>query len=182
MSIPTELTHGTWTLDASHSDIGFAVRHAGISKTRGRFTKAEAQLTIGQGLEHSGVSAVIATESFDSKDENRDSHVRGTDFFDVETYPEMTFTSTSATRSGDEYVVSGDLTIRSITRPVNISTEFNGVAVDPFGTTRAGFSGRASISRKDFGLTWNAALDAGGVLVGDKVSITLDLEFVAPVA
>ncbi len=174
----TGLTQGVWNLDATHSEVGFTVRHAGISKVRGKFTDITATATVGQTAADSSVTATIQAASFDSGDANRDGHVRGADFFDVEQFPELTFVSTSIADSGDDYELSGDLTIRGITKPVTFETEFNGVAVDPFGATRAGFSGKASISRKDFGLTWNAALEAGGVLVGDKVTITLEVAFV----
>jgi polyisoprenoid-binding protein YceI len=180
MSIPTGLTRGTWTLDGAHSDISFSVRHAGISKVRGTFDQVEAALQVGETTADSSITATIDTASFNSNDANRDAHVRGADFFDAEQFPQMTFASTSIAGSGETYTVTGDLTIRGTTRPVEIETEFNGVAVDPFGATRAGFSGQTTISRKDFGLTWNAALETGGVLVGDKVAITLDVAFVAP--
>ncbi|MBG6183940.1 polyisoprenoid-binding protein YceI [Arthrobacter sp. CAN_A214] len=182
MSIPSGLTAGTWAFDPSHSEIGFSVRHAGISKVRGSFTETDAALQVGPSLEDSKVTATIKTASFSSGDENRDGHVRGADFFDVEQFPEMTFVSTSVTGAGETYEIQGDLTIRGITKPVVLETEFNGVAVDPFGATRAGISGSTTISRKEFGLTWNAALEAGGVLVGDKVTITVDAAFVAPAA
>ena len=130
-----QLTHGTWNLDLAHSEIGFSVRHAGISKVRGQFTDADATLVIGQSLDASSVNATISTASFDSKD-------------------------------------------KDITLPVEFDVEFGGAAVDPFGATRAGFSASTVISRKQFGITWNAALEAGGVLVGDKVTITVDAAFV----
>lgn len=180
MSIPSGLTRGTWTLDGAHSDISFSVRHAGISKVRGTFDEVEASLTVADTLADSSVRATISTASFNSNDANRDAHVRGADFFDAEQFPEMTFASTVIEGSGETYTVTGDLSIRGITLPVVIETEFNGVAVDPFGATRAGFSGQTTISRKEFGLTWNAALETGGVLVGDKVTIALDVAFVAP--
>ncbi|WP_299167217.1 YceI family protein [uncultured Arthrobacter sp.] len=182
MAIPTGLTQGNWNFDGSHSEVGFSVRHAGISKVRGNFDTVDATLQIGSSLEDSKVAATIKTESFNSNDENRDAHVRGGDFFDVEQFPEMTFESKRIEGAGETYKLIGDLTIRGITKEVVIDTEFNGVAVDPFGATRAGFSGQTVISRKEFGLTWNAALEAGGVLVGDKVTINLDAAFVAPSA
>ena len=182
MAIPTGLTQGTWNFDGSHSEVGFSVRHAGISKVRGNFDTVDAALQIGSSLEDSKVAATIKTASFNSNDENRDAHVRGEDFFDVEQFPEMTFESKRVEGAGETYKLIGDLTIRGITKEVVIDTEFNGVAVDPFGATRAGFSGQTVISRKEFGLTWNAALEAGGVLVGDKVTINLDAAFVAPSA
>lgn len=178
-TIPTGLTAGTWTLDNSHSQIGFTVRHAGISKVRGEFTEASGTAIVGEDLSSSSVQATIKSASFDSGDANRDGHVRGEDFFDVEQFPELSFTSTGISGSGETYQLTGDLTIRGITKPVTFDTEFNGVAVDPFGNTRAGFSAQTVISRKDFGLTWNAALEAGGVLVGDKVTIGIEAEFTA---
>lgn len=175
---PSALTPGTWNLDASHSEVGFAVRHAGISKVRGKFNEVSGVATVGETLADSSVAATIMAASFDSGDANRDGHVKGADFFDVEQFPELTFTSTELSAAGETYELTGDLTIRGITSPVTFETEFNGVAVDPFGATRAGFSGQTTISRKEFGLTWNAALEAGGVLVGDKVTITLEVAFV----
>ncbi|KQQ90727.1 YceI family protein [Pseudarthrobacter sp. SL88] len=178
MTLPQELTPGTWTLDMSHSEIGFSVRHAGISKVRGRFTQAEAEARVGDSLQDSSLRATVATASFDSGDANRDGHVKGEDFFDVEKYPEMTFRGTSITGDGEDYTLTGDLTIKGVTQPVELEVEFTGVAVDPFGATRAGFSAETEISRKAFGLTWNAALEAGGVLVSDKVKINLEAALV----
>ncbi|MCQ1999643.1 YceI family protein [Arthrobacter zhaoxinii] len=177
--IPSGLTTGTWNFDASHSEVGFTVRHAGISKVRGNFDKVEATLTVGETLAETTVTAVIAADSFNSNDANRDGHVKGADFFDVEQFPELTFTSTGIEGSDSDFKVTGDLTIKGITRSVVMDAEFNGVAVDPFGATRSGFSASTVISRKDFGLTWNAALETGGVLVGDKVTINVDAAFVA---
>ena len=179
-TIAPELTTGTWTLDPSHSEVAFTVRHAGISKVRGRFTDVSATAEVGDGL--AGATAVIKTASFDSGDANRDAHVKGADFFDVEQFPEITFTSTSIEANGDDFDVTGDLTIKGVTRQVTIETEFSGTALDPFGNTRAGLSGETTISRKEFGLTWNAVLETGGVLVSDKVVISLDLAFIAPQA
>ncbi len=180
MSIPTGLTAGTWKLDGSHSEVGFTVRHAGISKVRGYFDDVDAFLEIAETLDSSRIKATAKTASFNSKDANRDAHVKGEDFFDAETYPELTFVATDVSNSGETYQVTGDLTIKGTTKAVTFNTEFNGVAVGPFGATRAGFSGSTVINRKDFGLTWNAALETGGVLVGDKVTINLDVAFVAP--
>jgi polyisoprenoid-binding protein YceI len=182
MALPTNVTTGTWTLDPSHSEIGFTVRHAGISKVRGQFTDAAATLDLAENVTDSKVNASIKTASFDSGDANRDGHVRGEDFFDVETFPEISFVSNTIVPKGDAYELQGDLTIKGVTRPVALDTEFNGVAVDPFGNTRAGLSAETTISRKDFGLTWNAVLEAGGVLVSDKVAINLELAFIAPAA
>lgn len=178
MTLPSGLTPGIWTLDMSHSEIGFTVRHAGISKVRGRFTEASAEAHIGESLASSALHATVKTSSFDSGEPNRDAHVRGADFFDVENHPEMTFRATSVEGDGEDYTLTGDLTIRGITKPVELEVEFTGVAVDPFGATRAGFSAEAEISRKEFGLTWNAALETGGFLVSDKVKINVEAALV----
>ena len=182
MALPANITTGTWTLDNSHSEIGFTVRHAGISKVRGQFTDAVATLDLAQNVADSKVNATIQTASFDSGDANRDGHVRGEDFFDVEAFPEISFVSNAIVPKGDAYELQGDLTIKGVTRPVALETELHGVAVDPFGNTRAGLTAETTISRKDFGLTWNAVLDAGGVLVSDKVAVNLELAFIAPAA
>lgn len=178
MTLPSGLTPGVWTLDMSHSEIGFTVRHAGISKVRGRFTEASAEAHIGESLASSSLHATVKTSSFDSGDANRDAHVRGADFFDVENHPEMEFRATSVEGDGEDYTLTGDLTIRGITKAVELEVEFTGVAVDPFGATRAGFSAEAEISRKEFGLTWNAALETGGFLVSDKVKINVEAALV----
>lgn len=178
MTLPQGLTPGIWTLDSSHSEIGFTVRHAGISKVRGRFTDATAEAHVGDSLAHSSLNATVQTASFDSGDANRDAHVRGPEFFDVEKYPEMTFHATGIEGDGEDYTLTGDLTIRGVTKPVELEVEFTGIAVDPFGATRAGFSAEAEISRKEFGLTWNAVLETGGLLVSDKVRINVDAAMV----
>jgi len=174
------LTPGTWNLDLAHSEIGFTVRHAGISKVRGQFTDAAATLTVGGTLADSSVEATVQTASFDSNDDNRDAHVKSAEFFDVEQFPHMTFKATGAAGSPEQFTLAGELTIKDTTLPVTFDVEFGGMAVDPFGTTRAGFSATTQISRKAFGITWNAALEAGGVLVGDKVTIDVDAAFVLP--
>ncbi|THJ68392.1 YceI family protein [Arthrobacter echini] len=180
MNVPAGLTTGAWSIDPAHSEVGFSVRHAGISKVRGSFKDVDATLTVGSSLEDSTIVATIKTASFSSGDENRDKHVRSADFFDVEQFPEMTFVSTSHEGTGENYTIRGNLTIRGITKSVVLDAEFNGVAVDPFGATRAGIFASTTISRKEFGLTWNAALETGGVLVSDKVTISIDAAFVAP--
>jgi len=174
------LTPGTWNLDLAHSEIGLTVRHAGISKVRGQFTDAAASRTVGGTLADSSVEATVQTASFDSNDDNRDAHVKSAEFFDVEQFPHMTFKATGAAGSPEQFTLAGELTIKDTTLPVTFDVEFGGMAVDPFGTTRAGFSATTQISRKAFGITWNAALEAGGVLVGDKVTIDVDAAFVLP--
>ncbi|GGC81148.1 hypothetical protein GCM10011512_04890 [Tersicoccus solisilvae] len=176
------LTQGAWTADASHSHVAWSVRHAGISKVRGTFDAFTSTLTIGETLEQSTVVADIDVASINSKDENRDGHVRGADFFDAENHPAITFRSTSVSGTPDDLAIVGDLTIRGTTQEVTLTGELSGVVTDPFGITRTGVTASTTISRKAFGITWNAALEAGGVLVGDKVTIDLDVEYVAPQA
>jgi len=173
--LPSQLSTGTWAADSAHSEAGFVVRHAGISKVRGNVAVTEATITVGTDLSTSAVTATLDAASIDTRDAGRDGHLKGADFFDVEKFPVWTFASTSVTGSGTQAVVTGDLTIRGVTRQVELETEFNGTAVDPYGNVRAGFSASTEISRKDFGLTWNVALEAGGVLVGDKVKINLEI-------
>ncbi|MBO0920420.1 YceI family protein [Cellulomonas sp. zg-ZUI222] len=175
-ALPTGLAAGTWNIDPTHTDASFTVRHAGISKVRGTVAVTSGTLTVGEDLESSAVSVTLDPSTVTTGDANRDGHLKSADFFDVETFGGWTFASTAIrTDGGDKHVVVGDLTIHGVTREVELETEFNGTAVDPFGNTRAGFEATVTISRKDFGLTWNAALEAGGVLVADKVRIDLDV-------
>lgn len=178
-TLPTALTTGTWTVETSHSQAGFSVRHAGISKIRGTVAITGGTIVIGEDLASTSVTATLDPTTIDTKDANRDGHLRTADFFDVETQPTWTFRSTSVQADGEDLAVTGDLTIHGVTREVVLATEFNGAATDPFGASRIGFTATTEISRKDFGLTWNAALETGGVLVGDKVAISLDIEAVA---
>lgn len=172
------LTPGTWNLDPSHTDVSFVARHAGISKVRGTFGDVTGALTVGDSAEELSFQADIAIESVTTGNKDRDNHLRSEDFFAAESFPTMHFASTEV--SGD--TMKGELTIRDTTRPVELDLSYEGAATDPFGQYRAGFSGETTISRKDFGLTWNAALEAGGVLVSDNIRITIDAEFVAPTA
>lgn len=174
----TDLTPGTWTLDAAHTSVAFTVRHAGISKARGQFPDTEGTLTVGEGGKDLAFSVSLKTASINTSNEDRDNHLRSADFFDVENFPEITFVSTKV--EGDTLV--GDLTIRDVTKPVELEFSYEGAATDPFGIYRAGFTGETTISRKEFGLTWNAALEAGGVLVSDEVKILIEAEFTAPAA
>lgn len=178
-ALPAGVTPGTWAIELSHSHATFTVRHAGISKVRGAVAIVEGTLVIGADLASSSVTATLDPATIDTRDAQRDGHLKSADFFDVENHPTWTFVSTGIAADGDDYVVTGDLTIRGVTRQVELETEFNGAATDPFGTARIGFSATTEISRKDFGLVWNAALETGGVLVGDKVKISLEIEAVA---
>jgi len=168
---------GTWNIDASHSEVGFSVRHLGISKTRGRFGAFTGTLKIdAENPSNSSVEVEIDAASIDTKDAGRDEHLRSADFFDVEQFPTLTFRSTAVRGEGSDWVVEGDLTIRGVTRPVVLETELVGLQRDPWGNDRVGFAATAEVNREEFGLTWNAALETGGVLVGKTVKIHLDVE------
>lgn len=177
MSTPSNELSGTYTLDPSHSSIGFVARHAMVTKVRGSFNEVE-----GSGIfdvdtpGNSKVSLTIQAASIDTRNADRDAHLRSNDFFDMETYPEITFESTEVTSSGDDtYTVTGNLTIKGVTKPVSVDLEFTGAATDPFGNHRVGFEGQTVVNRKDWGVNWNAALEAGGVLVSEKVTLTFDI-------
>ncbi|GEL96366.1 YceI family protein [Cellulomonas composti] len=174
-TLPAGLTTGTWTLDPSHTEASFTVRHAGISKVRGTVSVTGGEILVGDDLTLSSVTATLDPSTVSTGDANRDGHLKSADFFDVEKFGEWSFASTAVRAQGGDHVVVGDLTIHGVTQSVELVTEFQGVAVDPFGNTRAGFEASVTISRKDFELTWNAALEAGGVLVSDKVVIALDI-------
>ena len=173
-----DIAVGTWNVDPSHSTVGFVARHLMISKVRGTFTAFTGTIEIAEDRLDSTVSASVDMASVSTGDEGRDGHLRTGDFFDVEQYPTMTFVSTGIRPDGGDFVLTGDLTIKGVTRSVVFDLEFEGVAVDPWGNTKAGFTASTEISRKDFGLEWNVALEAGGVLVGDKVKIQLDIQAV----
>ncbi|MDT3440893.1 MULTISPECIES: YceI family protein [unclassified Pseudofrankia] len=167
---------GTWTVDAAHSRIGFSAKHAMVTTVRGYFNQFEGTLELdGSAPAKSAANVTIQAASFDTGVADRDGHVRSADFLDVESFPTLTFVSTGVSQDGDEYTMTGDLTIKGVTKPVQLAMEFEGSSLDPFGNTRTGFTGATTISRKDFGLTWNAVLETGGVLVSDKVKIQLDI-------
>jgi polyisoprenoid-binding protein YceI len=172
------MARNKWTIDASHSAIEFKVKHMMISNVRGSFHKFDADVVADAAdLTSANVSFTIDVDSINTRDEQRDGHLKSADFFDVEKYPQIAFKSTQVSRKGDgDYALSGDVTIHGVTKPVTFAVEFEGEGKDPWGNERAGFSANASLSRKDFGLVWNAALETGGVLVGDEVKISLQLE------
>ncbi len=172
-----QLTSGTYTVDASHSRIGFVARHAMVTKVRGAFNDFEATAVIdADDITKSSARVVIKVDSIDTRSEQRDGHLRSNDFLDIENHPELTFVSTEVTPVSAEVVrVTGDLTIKGITRPVTVDFTFEGSAVDPFGNERVGFEGSVVINRKDWGITWNAALEAGGVLVSDKITLEFEI-------
>ena len=167
---------GTWTIDPTHTRLGFVARHAMVTKVRGQFDEFAGTLVIDAANPSASTANVtVQLASVNTGTPDRDAHLRSADFFDVENNKEMTFVSTGVKQDGDEFVMLGDLTIKGVTRPVELELEPTGVATDPFGNVRAGFEGETEISRKDFGLTWNVALEAGGVLVSDKIKIQLDV-------
>lgn len=178
------MSNTQWDFDLVHSSINFHVRHLMVSKVHGRFSKWSGILELDeQDLTRSRVEVTIDASSIDTKEQKRDDHLRSADFLEVERYPTITFKSTNVTREGDEeFRVVGDLTIHGVTRPVTLEVEGGGRVADPWGGTRTGFSARTSISRKDFGLTWNVALEAGGFVVGDKLDINLEIEAVEKAA
>lgn len=173
-----------WDFDLAHSSINFHIRHLMVSKVHGRFSKWSGNLELDeQDLTSSRLDVTIDASSIDTKEDKRDDHLRSADFLEVATYPTITFKSTAITREGEErYRVVGDLTIHGVTRQVSLDVEGGDRVADPWGGTRTGFSARTSISRKDFGLTWNVALEAGGFVVGDKLDITLEIEAVRKAA
>jgi polyisoprenoid-binding protein YceI len=174
----TELSPGTWNVDPSHSALSFSARHLMISKVRGHFASFGGEIEVTEDPLASTVHAVADTASITTGDESRDGHLKSADFFDVEHYPTLSFVSTSIEQDGSDFRLAGLLTVKDITKPVVFDLEFDGVTTDPWGNTKAGFSAETEINRKDFGLEWNVALETGGVLVGEKVKIQLDIEAV----
>jgi polyisoprenoid-binding protein YceI len=180
MSAVTDTPAGTYNIDPSHSSVGFVARHAMITKVRGAFNEIEGTGHFDPANpEASSVSVTIQTASVDTRNGDRDAHLRSADFFDSDTYPTMTFVSTNVQSTGtDTFDITGDLTIKDVTRPVTFATELSGPSIDPWGNTRVGLEGSAVVNRKDWGLTWNAALEAGGVLVSEKVTLELEVSAV----
>ena len=167
---------GDYTLDASHTRLGFSARHAMVTTVRGAFKEFEGTAHVDTANPaNSKVDVTIKTESVDTGVEDRNAHLRSGDFFEVEKYPTISFASTDVERDGDDWTITGDLTIKDVTKPVTIEFESTGSARDPFGNLRIGFEGRTTLSRKDWGLTWNAALETGGFLVSDKIKLEFDI-------
>ena len=168
----TGLSTGTWTIDPTHTEVGFVARHLTVSKVRGSFTDVSGTVVVGETLADSTAEVVIKTASVATGTADRDGHLRSADFFDVENHPDMTFRSTSF----DGSTLTGDLTIKGVTKPVTLDVEFGGVATDPWGNEKAAFEAEGDIDRTDWGLTWNAALEKGGVLVSEKIKIVIDVQ------
>jgi polyisoprenoid-binding protein YceI len=174
------MTTQTWKIDASHSGVHFSVRHMVVSKVRGRFSKFEGDISFNEAKpEDSKVNVTIDASSIDTNVQQRDDHLRSPDFFDVAKFPTLTFSSTKIEKAGHGYQVHGDLTLHGVTRSVALDAEFLGTGKDPWGNVKAGFSAKGSLDRKDYGLNWNQLLEAGGVLVGDKIELELEVEAVA---
>lgn len=173
----TQTATTTWTIDASHSDVEFAVKHMVFATAKGRFSDITGTIDFNPASPaNSAVDVTIQVASVDTRDKKRDEHLRSADFFDADSYPTITFTSTRVEPVGDDVKVTGDLQIRGVTREVVLDAAFNGSGKSPFGHQVAGFSGATTINRKDFDLGWNAALESGGVLVGEDVKIALEIE------
>ena len=170
---------GAYGLDASHSHVGFSVRHAMVSRTKGQFAEVTGTVHIAENPVESWVEVDIPVASLDSRDEKRDGHLLSADFFDAENHPSLHYRSTKVTPADDSrWVVEGELTIKGVTRPVGLEVTFEGGAKDPWGNSRIGFTAHAEVNREDFGLTWNQALETGGVLVGKQVKIDIEAEAV----
>ena len=169
-----------WEIDSGHSSIHFSVRHLVVAKVRGKFTRWSGSLTAGEGgVERGMVGVVIDATSIDTGVPDRDAHLKSADFFDTANHPEITFRSLSSESAGEARLrVTGNLTIRGVTRPVTLEVEDTGRTKDPWGNERAGFAAKTSVDRREFGLTWNQALEAGGVMVGERVDIEIDVEAV----
>lgn len=167
---------GSWVIDAAHTTLGFSARHAMVARVRGGFDDFAGTFTIAADGASSHARVTIQTASIETKNSDRDAHLKSGDFLDVETFPTIEFTSTSTRVTGANVLVTGDLTIRGVTRSVTVDFELVGISTDPWGGTRIGFEGSTKLSRKDFGLVWNVALESGGFLVGDDVTLTIDVE------
>jgi len=172
--LTAELTTGTWVIEPAHSEVGFTVRHLGLSKVRGRFNTFAGTVNIVDDRVASSVEATIDLASVDTNNADRDGHLRSTDFFDVDAHPQMVFRSTAVTPEE----LTGELTLNGITRQVTLDLEFHGVTVDGYDTTRAGFSAEGRISRTDYGIDFNAPLGVDGMLIGDKITIELEIQAV----
>lgn len=169
-----------WSVDPTHSSVDFSIRHMMIAKVKGTFHTFEAQIEADpEDLTTADIQFSVDLSSIDTRNSDRDAHLRSADFFDVEQYPKMTFQSTRIVKTGEgQYDVTGNLTLHGVTRTETFSVTFEGAGKDPWGNEKVGFSGQGSIKRSDYGLTWNAALETGGVLVGDEVKVSIEIEAV----
>jgi len=182
-TVPDTLT-GDYTIDASHSRIGFVARHAMVTKVRGSFNDFTGSIHLDAADPAASTAQIsIDVASIDTRNEQRDGHLRTNDFFDAPTFPKITFTSTSVQQLDDgKFAVTGDLSIKDVTKAITVAFEFAGLSTDPYGNVRAGYEGTASLNRSDYGVSFNAALDTGGVLVSDKINLELDVSAIKNVA
>src|SRR3569833_4045912 len=169
---------GTWDIDASHSTVGFSVRHMMVSKVRGYFRDFSGEIVTAEDAAQSSVTATIDLGSIDARQEQRDAHITSADFFDVENHPQMTFRSTAVRTDGANWFVDGELSLKGNSKPVTLALELNGFGADAYGGYRAGFSGKTEINRNAFGVDIKMPMDGGGVVVGDKVTVELEIEAV----
>ncbi|MCU1533630.1 MAG: polyisoprenoid-binding protein, partial [Glaciihabitans sp.] len=167
---------GTWTLDPAHSEIAFTVKHLAISKVRGTFEKFDVTIVTAENPDENSIVATIDVASVNTRQKDRDNHLRTSDFFLAEEHPQITFTSTKFDVNGDDFTVVGDLTLRGVTKPVTLTGELGGITTDPYGQTKAGATASTKINRHDYGVSWNQALEAGGFTLGDIVTIELNIE------
>ena len=172
---------GSWSIDPTHTSITFEVRHLMISKVRGSFGSASGTIEVAEDPLESKVEIAVDVASVESGTEDRDNHLRSPDFFDAGEHPQMTFRSSRVNRVGDAYVMTGDLTIKDVTKPVTLDFEFLGGLIDPEGSPRAAFSASFEVDREDWGLTWNMTLESGGFLVGKRIKVSIDAEAVMAV-
>jgi polyisoprenoid-binding protein YceI len=173
------MANTTWSLDPAHSELQFKVKHLMITTVTGSLTSLTGSVVSeSDNFENATVDFEAATDSIETSNKDRDNHLKSADFFDAEKFPKITFKSTSLTKDGDDYTLTGDLTIKDVTKSVKIDVEFGGIATDPWGNTKAGFTISTKIKRTEFGLTWNAALETGGVMVSEDVKILGELQFV----
>jgi polyisoprenoid-binding protein YceI len=173
---------GTWTIDPVHSDVGFTARHMMVSKVRGRFARFDGKIVTGATPLESSVTANIDLTSIDTNNGQRDEHIRSADFFEVAKYPTMTYVSTGVRADGDDFILDGNLTLKGVTKSIPLKLEVGGFGPDAYGGTRAGFTATAEINRQDFGVSFNAAMETGGVVVSDKITIHLEVEGVLDTA
>jgi polyisoprenoid-binding protein YceI len=170
---------GTWQIDTTHSDVSFSVRHMMVSKVRGQFTDFEGTIVTAAEPTESSVTATIKLDSIDTRNAQRDEHIRSADFFEVEKYPTMTYRSTSLADNGDgTWTLDGELSLHGVTKNVALQLELNGFTADPYGGQRAGFSATTELNRRDFGIDISLPMDGGGVVVGDKITVSLEIEAV----
>lgn len=177
MSAVTLIPAGSYVIDPTHSRIGFSARHAVITKVRGAFNAFEGKGVVVDGK--ANLEVTINADSIDTRQGDRDAHLKSEDFFNVATFPNIKFVSTSVKQAGEGFVVDGNLTIKDVTKPLTIEFAYTGAATDPFGNKRVGLEGEAEINRPDFGLTWNAILETGGVLVSEKIKLEFEISAIA---